>query len=656
MVQIAGYNLSHKPRMVLVATYPSMASSFMQLASEYAVHATTVFASFEEAVAYAKQHEGEIDIILSRGGTADYIKRAVSTPVVFIPITPFDVVQVIHKLSPSVGQVAFIHYREKLKNIHNIEEMYNISIKEYTFLDRKDIHRAVLDAREQGITTIIGGQVGVDYAKSLGMSGFVISAGEFSVHHAFFEAIQLFAEKEKEKEKMARLSAALGSLSEGLIVVDEQQKIALSNQAAEHLLGVPLPPGEPLPEAVRDVGYRQVIQQQTPQAPTVKRTAQGMLTVSHSPIVLNGQKFIGTVSVLEDVTKIQRLEKQIRHEIHTKGLVAKYCFEDILTEDSHMIELKKLLALVSCTDSSVLIEGESGTGKELFAQSIHNASNRAKGPFVAINCAAIPENLLESELFGYEPGAFSGAKREGKMGVFELAHNGTIFLDEIGELPLPLQTRLLRVLQEKEVRRVGGDKIIPVDIRVISATNQDLGARSREKHFRADLYYRLNVFNVHLPPLRQRGGDIRLLAEKFLQDIGYAHMDPQRWARYLEALEAYPWPGNIRELQNIVERIAVFSQLSEDDESHMKNIFKYNEEPLEDLSYSEQGGEQFTVQLDYSDGLKQCVDRMERQLVNHLLQVYHNDLSAVAQKLQVGKTTLWRMRSKREDPISDFDF
>lgn len=223
-----------------------------------------------------------------------------------------------------------------------------------------------------------------------------------------------------------------------------------------------------------------------------------------------------------------------------------------------MRHLKELGVLYASTDANLLICGESGTGKELFAQSIHAASLRKDKPFVAVNCAAIPEGLLESELFGYEEGAFTGARRQGKAGMFELAHTGTLFLDEIGDLPLTLQGRLLRVLQERELVRVGGTQVIPLDVRVLCATHQDLRQLVAEERFRADLFYRLNVLSLRLPPLRERLEDIVDLAVSHLRE----HLDePPAESLLVSQLERpllrHPWPGNIRELLSLMERMAI---------------------------------------------------------------------------------------------------
>jgi transcriptional regulator with PAS, ATPase and Fis domain len=369
----------------------------------------------------------------------------------------------------------------------------------------------------------------------------------------------------------------------------------------------------------------------------------GSLTVStrHFP-VLRGGRFLGVVSTYTDVTEIQRLEQNIRKQLNDKGFVAKYSFADILTNNPPMQKIKQLAEMYATTDYAILIEGESGTGKELFAQSIHNASKRAKGPFVAVNCAAIPENLLESELFGYETGAFTGARKEGRSGLFEMASGGTIFLDEIGELPLQLQTRLLRVLQEKEIMRVGGSKIIPVDIRIISATNKNLRWMREKSNFRQDLYYRLNVLNVSVPPLRARHGDIGPICLQFYKKNNLA-IDMDVFRQLLVYMERYSWPGNVRELQNIAQRVAFLSMSSQhEDIGEMVRILG-----LGDAGRTEDGKN--PIHPDISNGRKKAVSRIERDIIAGMLEECGGDYGEAAARLKIGRTTLWRKMTQPDE-------
>ena len=265
---------------------------------------------------------------------------------------------------------------------------------------------------------------------------------------------------------------------------------------------------------------------------------------------------VGYIFKFNTEKELKEVEQDLSKQLAKRGMVAKYRFDDILYESDIMAKNIMLAKKVALTDYTVLINGESGTGKELFAQSIHNFSNRKEKPFVAINCAALPESLLESELFGYEKGAFTGASANGKQGLFEQANHGTIFLDEIGDMSLPLQARLLRVLQEKEIMRLGSDKIINVDIRIIAATNKDLLEAVNKNEFRKDLYYRLCNLPIVLPPLRDRKEDI---LHTFRHFVGVKHKELSE--KEVNVLTEYSWPGNVRELKNVADYYITLGEL-----------------------------------------------------------------------------------------------
>lgn len=278
------------------------------------------------------------------------------------------------------------------------------------------------------------------------------------------------------------------------------------------------------------------------------------MIVTMQPIVNSGKKY-GAIAVIKRFNDEEKRYNKLRRSLIDRGYRAKYRFDDIIGTSPAMEKCVNMAKRMADSNSSMLIMGESGTGKEMFAQAVHNASERRGHQFVAVNCGAIPESLLESELFGYEEGAFTGAKKGGKAGLFELANKGTIFLDEISEMQLSLQKRLLRVLQEREVTRLGGDSVISVDIRLIAATNRNLRELIDKKEFREDLYYRISVLPISIPPLRSRTGDIRSLVDYFRREFG---ADFDFTERAYEILERYRWRGNVRELRNYVEYFANF--------------------------------------------------------------------------------------------------
>lgn len=315
---------------------------------------------------------------------------------------------------------------------------------------------------------------------------------------------------------------------------------------------------------------RLVVEEKKQVSITQKTKTGRTLLVTATPVFDDQGRIKRVVSISKDITDADKLKLELKQ---TKKLLQRYESElvahrieamkdsELIYRSKNMEELLEMLKRVASVETTILINGETGVGKEVIAKYIHNISNRSKGPFIKVNCGAIPENLIEAELFGYEKGAFTGARSEGKPGLIEIADSGTLFLDEIGELPLSLQVKLLRVLQEKEFIKVGGVKNIKVDVRIIAATNKDLKEMVRKGEFREDLYYRLNVVPVTIPPLRERPADIPILIHHFLvkynEKYGYTK---QIAGEVIEYFMKYSWPGNVRELENIIERLIVTSE------------------------------------------------------------------------------------------------
>ncbi|MDU2064464.1 MAG: sigma 54-interacting transcriptional regulator [Sporomusaceae bacterium] len=346
--------------------------------------------------------------------------------------------------------------------------------------------------------------------------------------------------------KNTELDTVINLSHEGILVVNKQREITLSNQALLRILDFPQDLAGRDLAAVFD-GELFTLLCRDSQADQVTSYRGKSLVITRKAMKYCGE-VIGVCYVFQEITHIKRLEETLGRQLSKKGLTAKYCFTDIFTHSPAMQECIARARKFAASDLTVLITGDTGTGKELLAQSIHQASQRAKYPFLAINCAAVPENLLESELFGYVGGAFTGAMKEGKAGLFEQANNGTIFLDEIGDMPYALQVRLLRVLQEKQVMRLGSSKVLDINVRIIAATNQELSQHIQDRQFRKDLYYRLNVLPLKVPALYERKEDILPLLTYFLAE---EHQQNKSFDNACsEVLLAYSWPGNIRELQN----------------------------------------------------------------------------------------------------------
>ncbi|MCB8816897.1 sigma-54 interaction domain-containing protein [Desulfosporosinus shakirovi] len=361
----------------------------------------------------------------------------------------------------------------------------------------------------------------------------------------------------------------LDNIHDVVLVIDSDTTIVYANEAYAKILGVPVAKvlGRRLDKIEPKAAAIEILRTGKPTSGADYLDSLGIDVVGSSFPLYNGDSVIGCVSTFKNITEVVELNRELQQ---TKGL-ADYLkeqleqweqlplsFKEYVGQNRNVKETLVLAAKVARTDSTVLIRGESGVGKEVLARAVHNSSRRKDMPLIKVNCAAIPEDLIESELFGYEDGAFTGAKKGGKLGKFELAHSGTIFLDEIGDMSYTMQAKLLRVLQEKEFERVGGTKPIKVNIRVIAATNRDLESMIKQGTFRRDLYYRLNIVPLNLTPLRERKDDILALAKTFLaqfaREVGHELiLSPQ----VVGFFQDYDWPGNIRELQNVLEHASI---------------------------------------------------------------------------------------------------
>jgi PAS domain S-box-containing protein len=366
----------------------------------------------------------------------------------------------------------------------------------------------------------------------------------------------------------AMLDVAIGHAYEGLVICDPDGIVVKTNQAYARFLGCKVEDlvGRHVTEVIENTRMHVVARTGVAEIAQLQKVRGHEMVCSRIPIFEDG-KLVAVVGkiMFKDVgdlfamtTRFANLKKELefyKTELE-KRVGARYSFDNIVGSSAELERAKELGRRVSRSDTTVLLCGESGTGKELFAHAIHVQSARALGPFVKVNCAAIPETLLESELFGYKAGAFTGAQKSGKKGKFALAHGGTLFLDEVSEIPLTMQVKLLRVLQEREIEPIGADHPEAVDVRIVAATNRELEQLIDQGAFRRDLFYRLNVVRLDVPPLRSRGSDIALLAEQLLRQLEKETGIPVEGVEpaAMSALEAYAWPGNVRELRNVLEQ------------------------------------------------------------------------------------------------------
>jgi len=361
--------------------------------------------------------------------------------------------------------------------------------------------------------------------------------------------------------------------------------------------------------------------------------------IDAAPILVNGE-LRGSVGVIHDLTEIKRLTSELNEAKQIiRKLEAKYTFDDIIGSDEKLVNAIEKAKIAATTPATVILRGESGTGKELFAHAIHNASNRKHSQFVRVNCAAISESILESELFGYDEGAFTGALKGGKKGLFERADEGTIFLDEIGEIKMSTQAKLLRVLQEKEIVRVGGTKPIAINVRVLAATNLDLERAVKEGTFREDLYYRLNVIPIRIPSLREHKKDIYELTRHFIrkynQEYGRCVTDISKEA--LEILMEYDWPGNVRELENFIGRAIINMKFNEAiiKSYHLPKNNKNQEKKHIVKAFN------IDVKQENIPSLEEVVERVEKEYLKEVLNKNNNNRTQTAKELKISIRNLY---------------
>lgn len=499
--------------------------------------------------------------IIARGGTYRDLRSLVTrVPLVELRNSSGDI---LWELGQAAGQYAHIHLM--LSDYTDFPDAAAARllpgyVDYFRYHRPEELLRHIQEIPYTPNTLVLGGGFVVAPAREREFDARWIRSSEGSFRLAYETACQLLDTRERESQKAAEISAILDNIEDGVAVTDLQGGLLNLNRKGAELLSLQTD----VPQGVRigrlrpelaPVFQRSVGREKT--GGRVLKVESRTLAAELSPIETpTGAHRL--LLVVRDVTQLQTVEKNLRFQIAKRGMTARYHFEDILTRNRNMKQVVSWARRCADSESTVMIYGQSGTGKELFAQSIHNASRRKNGPFVAVNCAALTESLLESELFGYVGGAFTGARKNGKAGLFELAHGGTLFLDEINSMSQSTQAKILRVIEQKEVMRLGSDYIIPLDVRILAAANESLTQMVKENAFRRDLFFRLNVLKIRLPPLNQRPEDILFLFRRFAAE--YLHCRPediQLSTALAHTLQAHNWWGNVRQLRNAAQRYAV---------------------------------------------------------------------------------------------------
>lgn len=580
------------------------------------------------------------DIIIARGVTYLALKKNMPhMSVIEIAVTGYDVIRAIdeckRKYSPK--KIAVIGMESMIFGSDSLAKIMGVEIETFKIENEEESAQAIETAKEHGADAIVSGLMTYNLAKSMGRNCVWIYTGKEAVRQAIKEAVNAAAVIRNERTKTELFTIILENAKEAITAVDREGKITAFNKAAYKALNIPqtrkvngyeinrILPGLDLSKVIKD-GEEEI---------GVIDTVNEIMIISNRVPIKAGTYKAGAVITFQNVDRIQEIESKIRKELSSKGLVAKYSFGNIVGNSAVLSKTIQIAFKYSQVDSNILMVGETGTGKELFAQSIHNASSRRLEPFVAVNCAALPENLLESELFGYVEGAFSGASKGGKLGLFELAHKGTIFLDEVSEIPINLQAKLLRVLQEREIRKIGDHKVMPIDVRIICASNLDLEEKVRESKFRQDVLYRLNVLNLRIPPLCERGNDIELIAKHFIEKYcrKFNKFTPELTVEAVEILKGYKWPGNIRELRNICERLVVFSESEYIIGDNLQELLNGNDKDVE------RSGQKHTENVSKELGI---TSENDMETILKLMQSINFNKTETAKILGISRTTLWR--------------
>ena len=638
----------YENELLIISVYPGMMNDINAVCGSLQINPTILEWEIAENTLISHlrnmfRETGVPDAIISRGATANLIEQnipeAVSVRAEPGDLELLETLKAAKSHGPRIGLLMFEDYL-KSYNLQAAKELLGISsLTLYPFRSREDIIRLVRQGSTDGMDVLVGGgTLAYRTGNSCGIKVLPVYSGQHALRNAVKQALSIIDARQREKLQLKCFTEAVSSITEGVLSIEDGRFIVANKEMGnifktdeQALIGRKVDNTDDTLVA----GYiRHFLTNSREREKVLKISGQDYY-IKKGHFEEKGKKRI--VAIFRRARDIQDQEQRVRTEIRNTGFFARYHFSDIIAESGIMRQLLKKAETYAATDANILIGGDSGTGKELLAQSIHNASSRAKEPFVAVNCAAIPATLLESELFGYEEGAFSGASKGGKRGLFELAHKGTIFLDEINSMPLELQSVLLRTLQEKEIRRIGSQRNIYIDIRVIAASNSDLMKMIREEKFRIDLYYRLNTLRLTLPSLDKRREDIRPLAMSFLSHYSqkYSLPLPALSEDNYRLLESRNWQGNIRELRNVMQRYVI---LSHEGENSIQPCF--DEDIVTEAALEPQDVTSFGT-----------LDEIEKAVILKRLKQNQGNRRKTAQELGISRSTLWKKLDKMESDL-----
>ena len=563
-----------QPPITFIAPFESMAAQAEKIIAEHGYPANVSQGDLGAGVrAAASALENGAKVIISRGGTAELIQQELAdrlvVDVIDVEASVYDIINYLHRNNKPDFRVAVVGFPQFIATGKAVCESMDIFHRIFEIANEADAVPVVNSLAEWHADAVVGDTISCRLMADLGWgSCHLIESSPYSIRDAFERAMLLLANLDRQLTQYKKLSTVLSCAVQGIGIIDENGVVEDINLGCRSLLGVEPDNaiGKSLSTIIPEVDTAALLGRREGQEEYVIDRKGEQLVIDFVPLSPeSSEKSDGFVMTVQPARRIQEMENAIRTKLRHQGFLARKHLHDILHDSPAMKHTIAIAEEYAKSDANIIITGETGTGKELFAQGIHNASARSGAMFVAINCAALSPTLLESELFGYSPGAFTGALRSGKPGLFEMTHKGTLFLDEIGEMDPFLQTRLLRAIQEREIMRIGDNKVIPVDVRIIAAANKDLEKEVTLGNLRMDLFFRLNVLSLSLPPLRERKEDVVLLLKHYLakhaERMGVALRMPGD--DFFAGLAQYEWPGNVRELENLAERYVVLQNRPE---------------------------------------------------------------------------------------------
>ena len=628
-----------KTKIGVVSSGRALVDMTRKLAIEKGIDIHSAYVGLDDAIEVAKEMESDgIEVVLARGGTAPMVRNHIQVPVLSFPLSTIDLLKCIREAGNFGRNILLVSFTRRMKGIEFANELFNIRLTQSVCKNYKDMEN-LISTRCEEFDAMVGGSTSSAVAKMYGLNAVETQTSEEAIDSTLESALSVARYNRIEREKSHRFGLIIEGVSDGVIAYDREGTITTINDKAQALLkldqsaSVDRPFGDLLPQSTG----MNVISTQQPISDKIERIGNELFVFNHIPIVIDNEA-VGGVTTFKDASAVMEVENEIRRSI-SKGLVAKYNVSDLIYKSEAMKKIVTRAQRFAATHSTITIIGETGTGKEILSQSIHNLSPRSKQAFVSINCAALSEQLLESELFGYEEGAFTGSKKGGKPGLFETAHNGTIFLDEIGTTSQNVQRHLLRVLQEKEVMRIGAERIIPVNVRVIAASNKELVEEVNKGSFREDLFFRLNVLSIHIPPLRNRLEDLPYLVERFLKilSLEYQKEPCQIPDRCIKKLQEYYWPGNVRQLKNFVERLFLIC-----DTGFTMNVFDELFMELAEYRPKEVMPETNAGAISLKDQVRTSSSRYEYETIKKALEASGFCKTKAAKLLGISRTTLWK--------------